>query len=463
MHANQQPPVGIRISPGASIAAGHVNYGGTMPEPGLETAESLPFEGRCPRWSVCSVSLEGHSSAAVFAFDPVVEVELSPPRPPWPYPTVRYYDAASGSAALGKILETSLDLVMACSDHRVERARRLERGAQIEAELRQLADEEPRDVVRRAAWLALVQGQCTEAPENRAIAERLLGELEPNAPELALWTDALRRLGKLAGDPERGEALIDAVIDQHPRPAVGARVLALRLRSLADDADPRLRDAIERRLFAPPFASTLSAVVAKQFGRNRNALHLAPGDPLPGLELAGVDGTDIGTDSRAPNGLPRGAERRQRRFWQGERPKACRAHVERRTTQPESAGAVFCGVGQPVRCSSGQRQLVYFSASWCGGCIESLPELRRLASKHPDLRVVYVLWDLLPDAQRFCEEQSPVPGEAAWLDVDARKRVRPKVFEYVALPSFVLADADGTVLATSDETKLETLDEVLAR
>lgn len=107
-------------------------------------------------------------------------------------------------------------------------------------------------------------------------------------------------------------------------------------------------------------------------------------------------------------------------------------------------------------------QLLYFSASWCGGCIESLPKLRVLARAHPDVRIVYVLFDGPNDARQFATQRAPVPGEIAWTTPDERQALRPGVFIFTMLPSFVLVDAKGGVITTSDETEFSALADIVA-
>jgi hypothetical protein len=135
----------------------------------------------------------------------------------------------------------------------------------------------------------------------------------------------------------------------------------------------------------------------------RDSIELAPGDPWPAIELASVTGGTIETEGAGP-------------------------------------------------------RLVYFSASWCRGCIRSLPKVRRLAAAHPELRIVYVLWDGLTDAQEFVTSRGPIPAEVAWTDQRARELLGSQVMTYVTLPSFVLVDARGTVVATSDDTELEEIE-----
>ncbi len=400
VHASVETPVDLRLSPGIALVAGSLNPGGELPVAPFERVDAFPVERRCRMQSACSLVMRDRLGAVVFAFDPVVEVDIRAPSGPRRLAEVRYRDAASVSAALAEINEHGGALQLACLDTSVEKAERIERAAPIERELVRLATATDRAVVERAAWMALVQGQCTGAPENRAIAKQLLDVLDPTAPELGPWTDALRSLGSLSGEPARADALIDAVIERHPDPAVGARLLFLRLSDLDDDADPRVRDAIERQLQSSRFARTAAATFAKSMSKKRDTIRLVPGDAWPAIELTHVNGGTI--DTRAENG----------------------------------------GV------------LVYFGGSWCKACVASLPELRRLAAAHPELRILHVLWDGPNDAREFVASRAPIPGDVAWTDQPTRELLRSQLMHYVSLPSFVLVGANGVVVATSDDTKL---------
>jgi len=409
VHATLDTPVGVKISPGVALLTGRANYGGLLPAPGFERVDAFPVQRRCRRGSMCAVSVRQRLMTVVFAFDPVVEVDLAMPEDGARVSFPRYRDPESTSAALAKVYEQSAALEWVCLDHRLERAERLSQARRAEAVLRQTAAQARRGVVRRAADLALVQGQCTGAAANRAIAEQLLDTLQPTAPELSLWTDALSKLGSLARDSGRARALVDAVIEQHPQPAVGARLLFLRLHGLGDDADPHVVEELLRRLASPRFAKTTPARLANSLDRVRNAVALRPNDRLPDLEFSGLGGEAIRT--------------------------------------PDSGARL---------------ELLYFSASWCDACIKSLPKMRALARAHPEVRIVYVLFDGLNDARQFAKQHAPVPGEIAWTTPDERQGLHPRVFRYAMLPSFVLAAADGDVIATSDETEFSALAEIVA-
>jgi hypothetical protein len=352
------------------------------------------------------VVVDDHLGALVFAFDPVVEVELVPTSPQL-YARVRYKDPGSVSASLGALFEVSSALQRVCLTPGIDKEVRHTDATKLEAEIRDIARNDPRETVATAARLALVNCQCTNAEENRALARELLDTLDPTSPAIAIWNDGVRWLGDLVGDPGRGEALRREVERSHPNPDARARLLLERLKGLDDDADPAERARIEDQLASPRLANTFYAEAAKHVNRPRDAIATNPGDPLPPVELARVDGDPIHPG-------------------------------EERT----------------------RRQLLYFSASTCGACIEALPKMRQFAAAHPDLRLLYVLVDTEADARDFMRQRAPVPGEVARTDIDTP--LRPSVLRYVLTPSFVLTDTDGTVLATSDETKFSKLEKLLA-
>ena len=406
VHAPVDTPVQMTVSPSVAIVVGSANMSGPMPRPEPELVEAFPAHGKCRAQSMCSVGLGRRMHGLVFVFDPVVEVEFSLPPGGGLVARVEYADRGSVSAGLADLFDVSSALARACLTRGNDKETRRKRATGLEGKLREIAASDPRAPVATAAKLALVSDQCTNASENQEIARQLLDTLDPHAPELSLWTDALRRLGGISGEPERADALRTQIETSHPNPEVSARLLLLRLHDLPEDADPAQRERIKRALASPRFAKTASASVAKQLDRLRDAVALEPGDVLPSVELASL-----------------GDEPRDQ-------------------------------VGEPARW-----KLLYFSGSWCKGCVDALPKVRRFAVDHPDLQLVYVLVDSEYDARDFLETHAPVPGDVFRADHGS---LRPGVFRYVATPSFVLTDTDGKVLATSDETKFSELDELLA-
>jgi hypothetical protein len=293
IHASMRPPVGLRLTSGAALTRGFANPGGELPLADVERVDAFPVGRPCRLGSVCTLWIRHRLMAVVFAFDPIAEVDIVPPSGKAQLAAVRYREPNSISAKLGDINERSIAIEVACHDHTLESADRRKRAAPLERELRKIATDADRTVVQRAASLALVQTQCTGAPENRALAKRLLDTLEPTAPELGPWTTAVRSLGALTGEPARAEALVDAVIERHPDPAVGAWLLFLRQQDLGDDGDPRALEAIERQLESPRFAKTAAAAAAGLESAAHDSVALAAGDKWPAIDLASVSGGTI--------------------------------------------------------------------------------------------------------------------------------------------------------------------------
>jgi thiol-disulfide isomerase/thioredoxin len=232
--------------------------------------------------------------------------------------------------------------------------------------------------------------------------------LDPSSPAWALWTDAALELAALVEDPARADGLVDRIIDQHPRAEVGGRLLLLRLDRAINRREDAKVAALEARLRSPRFARTSAALAASMLRENKANLRITAGDTLPPLALPLLSG---GTLDIAPD--------------------------------------------RPL--------LVYFSASWCEACIYSLPDMRRLAREHSELQIAYVLWDDLDDANAFVQRHAPVPGAVVHADEPTRAAVLAAVVEHPVFPSFVLAGADGRVLATSKDHDLDELGALLSR
>lgn len=106
--------------------------------------------------------------------------------------------------------------------------------------------------------------------------------------------------------------------------------------------------------------------------------------------------------------------------------------------------------GRPVELPAawpGQRLLINFWASWCGPCIEEMPELDRFAASQGanGVQVVGIALDNADDVRAFLQRipvdypillDQPGPGDSA-VQLGNPKGV---------LPYTVLVDADGTLL-----------------
>ena len=401
VHSSMATPVGIVARPALAIVRGRPGSVGT---PGssqpMTRVDHFPHALRCELGTLCIVQVRNRLGALVFAFDPKVEIAIEVPADPETPAVPRYFDRTSTSAALGQVLTGSTALHAACDSSDVD-------AATLESELLDTATKDRRAIVRDSAALALIESQCSNAVESRALARRLLRELDPTSPALALWTDALLELGNLAVDKPSADAFVDRVIEHHPNAEVGARLLLVRLHAAIQRGDDASVATLEARLRAAPFAKTGAAAVASMLQENLDNLRLAPGDPLPALDLSLLGGGSLEVDAARP-------------------------------------------------------LLVYFSASWCTACIAALPVMRRLAREHPELQIAYVLWDEREKAAAFVQRQAPVPGAVVLADEGTRAMLLARIVEFPVFPSFVLAGPDGRVIATSHERELEELGALLS-
>lgn len=69
-----------------------------------------------------------------------------------------------------------------------------------------------------------------------------------------------------------------------------------------------------------------------------------------------------------------------------------------------------------------------------------------------------MLWESAAAARTFVQHHSPIPGKIANADDDERAAIQASILKNVVLPTFLLVDATGKVIATSKDEKLDTLD-----
>jgi thiol-disulfide isomerase/thioredoxin len=401
-HSALDPSAGISIREGVGIVGVSPSHSAGVHRKAT-IVEKFPAELACPASSACVVVVRKRVLAVVFAFDPVVEIDIDrPARGGFPFTLARYRDEHSTSAALGTLLRDAFALHNAC------KAGDTRRIAKLRRKLTARARRERRPVVRDATRLALVTEQCGTAPD-LALARAVLEEIDPTSPALSLWTYGLVRARALLGRPATADAAIDEVIAKHPDVDVGAFLLERLAVDAGSRGDTDAEQRYDARLAAPRFARTVIADLRRFQVALRAPLRVHTGDAMPEVSFPALDGSS----------------------WL--------ATADLR----------------------GAPQLVYFGASWCGGCIASLPKLHRFAAEHPEVRIVYVLWDSAEDAATFARERAPLPGTVVRADERSRGAIQAAFFELVALPSFVLADGEGRVVATSVDHELGELAGVL--
>ena len=87
--------------------------------------------------------------------------------------------------------------------------------------------------------------------------------------------------------------------------------------------------------------------------------------------------------------------------------------------------------------------LVNFFTRFCTPCIKEVPKLNQVQARHPELQVLAITPDALPDAARYIQQYGltwPVAADAG--DVMARQ------LQVNAFPSFALLDAQGRLITT---------------
>jgi hypothetical protein len=403
VHSTIPAPVELRVREGVAIVGDDPSPAGSARAATPTAVAEFPAEVACRMQSLCVVVVRRHALAVVFAFDPVVEIEVERPAPTAsPFVQPRYRDRRSTSAALGAVLRDASALKTACiagDTHAIHRLR---------GRMHRRTKRDRRDVVRDAARLALLTESCGTAPD-RSLARAVIAELDPRSPALSLWTLGLVRASEQLGGAPEAAAAIETVIAEHPDADVGAFLLSRLAFAAERRKDEDAAQQYDARLAAPRFAATPTAGARRMYVAMREPLRVGPGDTLPTVELATLDGSTS------------------------------------LSTAPADAAP----------------QLVYFSASWCRGCVASLPKLHGFAAAHPDVRILYVLWDSPDDAEAFVRRRGPLPGTVALADGPARTAIRSAFFKLVALPTFVLADGTGRIVATSMDHELDELDDVL--
>ncbi len=92
----------------------------------------------------------------------------------------------------------------------------------------------------------------------------------------------------------------------------------------------------------------------------------------------------------------------------------------------------------------GQRVVVNYWAKWCKPCIEEIPELNRLNTAQADIQVLGVNYDGLT-GEALAAQVTALGVDFPIIDDPAAALGTPRP---VVLPTTLLLDADGALLAT---------------
>ena len=379
------------------------------------------FEGRreqdrvlveCSLYSVCAVGLRRADGVAV-GFDivtgaPRVDVQL--PDLPEVGHEVRplYLEPDSRSARLTALLEEELALVHACRATTTGKCG----GARLLPDpQRVVPGHDPQEAVARLRALLTAEDEA-----------------------LATW------------------AYFNAGCPESPMDAEFAR-LALR-----EPIDP-----LGRNVWPMGVARAILAAEGRSGAQSRLEAMRAPAD----RELAAATLLELLHDSRRRGELDRAvmlhdALRTGEGPWKG-------SPLNVLFAQRSVIGAAVGSI--PLRTLTGERRdpadmigspvLLYTAASWCAACHrDGLPELRSLVADHPDLAVLYILWDDAESAATYVATHAPIPGTVVMAG-DAAQSKLAVLLGAPAFPSFLVIDGQGRVAALPSEG--DSLDAVVRR
>jgi thiol-disulfide isomerase/thioredoxin len=226
-------------------------------------------------------------------------------------------------------------------------------------------------------------------------ADLALRTIPPSDPAWVGNGRGLVAAARSASSRERASEYLTRVLAEHTDVGVRADVLAGQLEDAIEAGDDDGKEAAARSLFSDEMRGTAAA---KRWRAYDPAGPLAVGRSFPELTYTKLDG---------------------------------------------SPGALQLDVGPPT--------LVVFWATWCAPCIAELPHLATLAQTHAGrLRVVSVLLDPDLEAARGIISEH----DATWTQLATAVSNRAALGN-PSLPTMVMVDADGVILARTPELTLE--------
>ena len=274
------------------------------------------------------------------------------------------------------------------------------------------------DKAREAAEFLIEPGGGLPAPQAAVKAARALSEHFPdyeNWPTVLAWMDYGRAFDRSGAThefiAEMAESASDAVVRANARYFAAA---ALMVDLSRPGITPEKREDMRRSALA--YATGLSLGVEDEaFARD-----LAREDESAPRTLAEMEATVLYGISHATVG----------------------------GTVADETGWRLDGSEEKLTAFAGKVVLVDFWATWCGPCVGALPDLRELAAAYPEDRFEILAISVDDEVETVVEfmEDEPMPW-AQWHVGDNSELVR--TWQVRAYPTYVVVDADGTILGRS--------------
>jgi len=243
-------------------------------------------------------------------------------------------------------------------------------------------------------------------------AARALAEAPPESPVWALVSpDPLADFEGLAQTLRWNEATFryaERAAEAHPSPAVRRAFLSILLEAAHMSGATDQAQRYYSRLLAQFPDSVEAAEARKEFGPDRR---IRIGATLPDFSIASLD----------------------------------------------DPGAILSPASL-----AGRRVLIEFWATWCGPCVERMPELHRVHQRYAadNFTILSVSVDeTRRDVNEFRRTRWPMPWLHGFL-ADGPGDPAWETFEVVGIPRLVLIDERGVILATDDELRPDLVDAV---
>jgi len=243
------------------------------------------------------------------------------------------------------------------------------------------------------------------------LAKRVVSELPAGSPLWGIEPGAALRVAEAAGSTDETNLYVEEVVSSLPDDEQAASTLfGMMWRARSDGRE----DDVERyyALMMDRYGETRYARLADMFDPNSV---IRPGADVPAFELASFDDSKVLLSNES---------------------------------------------------LKGKTVLIDFWATWCGPCVEEMPNLHEAFHKYKEKGFTILsinVDDSADNARKFRKSADhPMPWNNVVLEGDAAKPVKEK-FEVAALPTVMLIGPDGKLIATGSQLRGGGLESTLAK